>query len=403
VSALQLDVVGIGEDGLIGLSESTQRLVLGAEVLVGGRRHFELVPETGALRIPWRSPLASTLDEIAAMAGRRIVVLATGDPLWFGVGRTLCARFGREAVRIHPHVSAFQLACARLGWPLEEVTTVSLHGRPIAALARLLQPGRRLLLLTADGAAAPEIGRLLTSRGFAPSAAFVLGHMGGRRESLWQGTAAELAAATGLPELNLVALELQATSAATVLPLAPGLPDDAFAHDGNITKAEVRAIALAALAPLPGSVLWDVGAGSGSIAIEFLRLEPQARAFAIERRPDRVAALRANALALGVPGLEIIEGTAPAALVSLPDPDRIFLGGGVAEKGLIDYLCERLRPAGRLVAHAISLEGERVLLAFVARHGGQLRRIAIDRAEPRGGRTLWRPLAPVIQLVWERR
>lgn len=403
MSELRLDVVGIGEDGLAGLSESARQLVLAAEVLVGGQRHLELVPETGALRIPWRSPLAVTLDEIAARAGRRIVVLASGDPLWFGVGRTLCARFGPTAVRIHPHVSAFQLACARLGWPLEEVTTVSLHGRPLAALARLLQPGRRLLLLTADAAGAREIGHFLTSRGFAASPTFVLGHMGGPRESLWHGTAGDLALATGLPELNVVAVELKPSGDASVLPLAPGLPDDAFHHDGNITKAEVRAIALAALAPLPGAILWDVGAGSGSIAIEFLRLEPQARAFAIERRPDRAAALRANALALGVPSLEIIEATAPAALLSLPDPDRIFLGGGVAAKGLIDYLCERLRPAGRLVAHAVSLEGERTLLAFFERHGGQLRRIAVDRAEPRGGHTLWRPLVPVIQLVWERR
>jgi precorrin-6Y C5,15-methyltransferase (decarboxylating) len=398
----RLEVVGIGEDGLAGLGEVQRRLVLEAEVLVGGRRHLALVPETGAGRIVWRSPLAHTFAELEAHAGKRIVVLATGDPLWYGIGRVLIGRFGPAAVRVHPHVSAFQLACARLGWPMEEVTTLSLHGRPLALLARLLQPGRRLLLLTADGAAPREIGRFLEDRGFGVSPATVLGHMGGPRESFWRGTASSLAGAEEFPELNLLALELEAVAGTPILPLAPGLPEGAFRHDGNITKAEVRAIAVSALAPVPGCLLWDVGAGSGSVAIEVLRFEPQARAFAVERRPDRAAVLRENALALGVPGLETVEGTAPAALASLPDPDRIFLGGGVAGPELLDYLRNRLRPGGRLVAHAVTVEGERALHAFFERHGGLLRRIAVDRAEPRGGATLWRPLAPVTQLVWEK-
>lgn len=403
MTALRLDVVGIGEDGLAGLGEAARRLVLDAELLVGGRRHLALVPETGAERLAWRSPLAASFADIEARAGRRIVVLATGDPLWYGIGRALVARYGLATVRVHPHLSAFQLACARLGWPLEEATTLSLHGRPQDLLARLLQPGRRLLALTADGKAPSAIGRLLVERGFSPSPARVLAHLGGPREAAWRGTAAMLAAAGDFPDLNLVALETVAAADARSLPLAPGLPEDAFLHDGTVTKAEVRAATLSALAPMPGLMLWDVGAGCGSIAVEWLRLEPAARAIAVEARAERATTVRANATRLGVPELAVVEGRAPEILEGLDDPDRVFLGGGVAAAGLLDYLAERLRGGGRLVANAVTVDAEAALFTFAARRGGTLRRIAVQRAETRNGHRIWRALAPVTQLVWEKR
>lgn len=403
MSAPELDLVGIGEDGLAGLGEVARELVLRAEVLVGGRRHLALLPETGAERIIWRSPLADSFIDIEARAGRRIVVLASGDPLWYGVGRILRERLHGWVVRIHPQISAFQLACARLGWPVEEVASLSLHGRPMATLARWLQPGRRLLLLTSDGASPPAIGRLLVAQGFGGSRAHVLAQLGGSAESTWSGTAAELAQAARFADLNVVAVELVASPGSRPLSVAPGLPDDAFEHDGTITKAEVRAATLSALAPMAGLLLWDVGAGAGSVAIEWLRLEPAARAIAIEARADRAASLRRNAERLGVPGLVVVEGRAPAVLAGLDEPDRIFLGGGVATAGLIEHLRDRLKFGGRLVANAVTVEGEARLAAFAERHGGMLRRIAVQRAEDRDGRRIWRALAPVTQLVWEKR
>lgn len=396
-------VVGIGEEGLDGLGENARRRIAEAEVLVGGRRHLGLVPESRAERVLWRSPLADTFAEIEARAHRQIVVLASGDPLWYGVGRSLIARFGREAVEVVPHVSAFQLACARLGWPLEDTLTLSLHGRPLALLLRHLQPGRRLLLLTSDGAAPSAIGRRLVDAGFAASSCHVLAHLGGRHEQAWSGTAEELARSPNFTDLNVVAVHCRADPDSRSLPRIAGLDDDVFLHDGTVTKAEVRAVAVAALLPMPGLLLWDIGAGAGSIAIEWLRCEPTARAIAVELRSDRIASIRANAERLGAPDLEVVEGRAPEVLSNLADPDRIFLGGGVAEPGLLDYLAARLRAGGRLVAHAVTIEGEAALLAFAEGREVRLRRIAVSRAETRHGHRLWRALAPVTQLVWEKR
>jgi precorrin-6Y C5,15-methyltransferase (decarboxylating) len=292
-----------------------------------------------------------------------------------------------------PHTAAFQEACCRLGWPLEEVVTLSLHGRPLDTLRRHLQPGRRLLALTADGAAPAMIGALLVEAGFGRSAAWVLEELAGQSERVVRMEAGALADRR-FADLNLVALELEGPG----LSMAPGLPDTAFAHDGQLTKAEVRAVTLAALAPLEGELLWDVGAGSGSVAIEWLRTGSRMRAVAIEREGERARRIEDNARRLGVPELELRVGTAPAALVGLPTPAAVFVGGGVTAPGLLDHCWSKVEDGGRLVANAVTVAGEAALLAFHAAHGGRLVRLSLARAEPVGGRLAWRPALPVTQL-----
>ena len=392
-----LSVIGLGEDGLAGLSPAARTLVEQAEVLVGGERHLAMLPPGKAERLPWRRPLAATVGEIAARRGKRVAVLATGDPLWYGVATVLARHFPREELLILPGLSAFSLAAARLHWPLADCATLTLHGRPLERLALHLAPEKRLLILSEDGATPAKVAAYLTARGWGESRLSVLEHMGGERESRQDGTAAGWRQER-CADLNTLAVECIAGPDVRVLSRAAGLPDEAFRHDGQITKRVVRAATLAALAPLPGALLWDVGAGAGSIAIEWLRLGG-GRAVAIEREPARVALIAANAAELGVPELEIVAGEAPAALRDLPRPDAVFLGGGIATPGLLDAAWSALAPKGRLVANAVTLAGEARLAEWHARHGGRLIRIAIAEAEPLGGGHAWRPHLPVTQLA----
>jgi precorrin-6Y C5,15-methyltransferase (decarboxylating) len=395
-----LAVVGIGADGLGGLGARARQVIAGAEVLVGGRRHLAMVPEDGRARLAWRSPLGDTLADIEGYRGRAaVVVLATGDPLWFGVGRLLVGRFGAGEVRVVPHTSAFQEAAARLGWALEEVATVTLHGRPLDRLRRYLAPGGRVLALTEGGAAPAAVAALLRGAGYGPSRMWVLEELAGAGERAVATTAGDVGPGERFAELNVVAVELRAGPGAVILPVGVALPDGAFEHDGQLTKREVRAVTLASLAPLPGELLWDVGAGAGSVAIDWLRAGPDMRAVAVERDPARAARARANAARLGVPELAVAEGEAPAALAGLPAPDAVFVGGGVADPGLMEACWAGLRPGGRLVANAVTLAGEAALLACGARWGGRLTRLALCRAEPLGGELAWRPALPITQLV----
>jgi precorrin-6Y C5,15-methyltransferase (decarboxylating) len=393
-----LVVVGIGADGMAGLGEAARRAVAAGEVLVGGARHLAMVPDDGRPRVPWRSPLAATLGEIGAHRGRPVVVLATGDPLWHGVGRLLVRHFGAAEVRVLPHVSAFQLAAARLGWALEEIICLSVHGRPLAGLVRHLTPGRRLLVLADDGETPAAAAALLRERGYGRSRAWVLEELGGPGERIVEAGVGGLGNGR-FADLCTLALALEADGPEVALPVGVALPDAAFAHDGQLTKREVRAATLAALAPLPGELLWDVGAGAGGVAIDWLRADPSLRAVAVERNAGRAAGIRANAARLGVPQLEVVEGEAPGCLGALPRPDAAFVGGGIGEPGLLAACWERLRPGGRLVANAVTLAGEAALLAFHARDGGRLVRIALARAEPLGGEVAWRPALPVTQLA----
>jgi precorrin-6B C5,15-methyltransferase / cobalt-precorrin-6B C5,C15-methyltransferase len=391
-----LTVVGIGEDGLEGLAPSARALIDAAEVLIGGARHLAMLPEDGRERLTWPSPLRLLLDRIEGLRGRQVCVLATGDPMCFGIGSTLVRRIPLEEMLIVPAASALALAAARMGWPEHGVELLTLHGRPLSLLESYIRPGARLVILS-DGAKTPaEVAARLGERGYGASAMTVLERMGGPAERRLDGTASAWPHPAG-EDLNTIAVELAAGPDAVIHPTIPGLPDEAFVNDGQLTKREVRAVTVAALRPMPRALLWDVGAGCGSVAIEWLRADRLCRAIAIEPRPERRRMIAGNAAALGVPGLEIVDGVAPGAVLDLEAPDAIFIGGAAASDGTIEACWTALKPGGRLVANIVTLEGEAAVLAHQARLGGALTRIAISRAEPIGPFQGWRPLMPVTQ------
>jgi precorrin-6Y C5,15-methyltransferase (decarboxylating) len=393
-----LSVVGIGEDGLAGLSAAARTLVDTAEVLIGGERHLALVPADGRERLVWPSPLTALVEEIMRRRGRPLCVLASGDPMDYGIGVTLARQIDPAEMTVIPAPGAFALACARLGWARAGVETVTLHGRPAALLNACIQPDARLLILSENGTTPAVVAALLRGRGYGVSRMVVLEHMGGPRERRIEGYAGTWGEER-TADLNTIAVECVAAPDAPLLPRTPGLPDEAFRHDGQLTKREVRAVTLAALAPVPGQLLWDVGAGCGSIAIEWSRAHPMCRAVAVEPRADRRAMIAANADALGCPHLRIVEGRAPEALAGLPRPDAVFVGGGVGADGVLEAGWRALGPGGRLVANAVTVEGEAALLGFRSRFGGGLTRLSFSRAEPVGSFTGWRPLMPVTQLA----
>ena len=392
-----LSIVGLGEDGLASLSPAARSLVDAAEVLIGGERHLAMLPEDGRERLTWPSPLLALVDDILARRGQAVCVLATGDPLAFGIGSTLVKRVPVEEMTIIPGASAFSLAAARLGWILAEVDCLTLHGRPLALLEPYIQPGAKLLLLSNGPETPAAVAARLLARGAGKSAMTALAHMGGSRESRISASAEDWGDPE-VPALNTLAIDCRLDAGAPFLPRVPGLPDEAFRNDGQLTKREQRAVTLAALAPVAGQLLWDVGAGCGSIAIEWMRAAPRARTIAVEHNKARIAMIAENAEALGAPQLQIVEGKAPPALEGLEPPDAVFLGGGLSTPGLIDACWAALKPGGRLVANAVTLEGEQVLTAWQSRAGGRLTRIAVARAEAVGPFRGWRPLMPVTQL-----
>lgn len=392
-----LALVGIGEDGVEGLGSEARRLVSRAEVVFGGRRHLALAAALirGEAR-PWPSPF--DVGGVIALRGRPVCVLASGDPFQHGVGATLARQVSVDEMAAVPAPSAFSLAAARLGWALQDVETVSLHGRPMELVRPLLHPGARILALTSDGAGPATVARIVAEAGFGRSRMHVLEALGGPEERVRCLTAEEMRDVACGP-LNVAALEVVAGPDAKVLPLA-GLEDALFESDGQITKREIRAVTLSSLAPRRGELLWDVGAGSGSIAIEWMLRHPSLRAVAVEKRADRAARIRRNALALGAPGLGVVEGAAPRALAGLAPPDAIFLGGGGTNAGVLDAALDMLRPGGRLVANAVTLEMQGLLAATTARLGGSFVSLSVARAAPVGGMTGWRPAMPVVQWRW---
>lgn len=387
-----LSILGLGEEGVAGLPPLSRGLIEGAEIVFGGKRHLELAASLirGEAR-PWPSPF--DVSGVLAARGRRVAVLASGDPMLHGVGATLLRRMKPEEALVVPAPSAFSLAASRLGWPLEGVVTLSLHGRPIELLRPHLHPGVRILALTSDEHGPAAIAALLRD-GFAGTRVTVLEALGGPCERIRTELGPDIA------PLNLVALEVVASPGARILTRAAGLPDAYFEHDGQLTKREIRAVTLSALAPKRGALLWDIGAGAGSIGIEWMLADPSMRAVAVEARADRAARIRRNALALGVPGLTLIEGEAPAALAGLEAPDAIFLGGGAGDA--LDAALTALKPGGRFVANAVTLETEALMLARHAADGGELVRLAVSRAEPVGGLTGWRAAMPVTQWIWDK-
>ncbi|MBB3083471.1 precorrin-6y C5,15-methyltransferase (decarboxylating) subunit CbiE [Geodermatophilus sabuli] len=392
-------VVGVGADGWDGLPPRSRRAVEDADVLRGSARQLAIVPDdVRAERLPWPSPMAPALATLPeAHPGRRVVVLASGDPMLSGVGTSLVRLFGPDAVAVLPHPSSVTLACARLGWAVEETAVVSVVGRPVELLAPHVTPGRRLLVLGSDARAPAAVAQRLAGWGYGASRLTALACLGGPDERRFTGTAAGWPHAETDP-LVLTAVEVVADAGTEPWPTTPGLPDAAYAHDGQLTKRDVRAVTLARLVPLPGQLLWDVGAGAGSIGIEWMRVHPTCRAVAVESHPGRAGRIGHNAARLGVPDLRVVPGRAPEALAGLPRPDAVFVGGGATGAGVLDACWAALGPGGRLVVTAVTVESEALLAQWRARVGGSLTRLSVAHAEPVGSFTGWRPAMPVT--IW---
>jgi precorrin-6Y C5,15-methyltransferase (decarboxylating) len=395
-----LSIVGIGEDGVEGLSPVARGLVADADIVFGGERHLKLANALirGQAKA-WPSPFSRAVDEVLAMRGRQVCVLASGDPFFYGVGSVLANHVKPEETAVVPAPSAFSLAAARLGWALPDIALVSVHGRELDRIRPHLHPGARVLALTSDSEGPAALARLLAETGFGASRLTVLEALGGANERVRATTPAGFNLAE-IASLNTLAIEVDAAPGARVIAYSAGLDDALYEHDGQITKREIRALTLSSLAPLRGELLWDIGAGSGSVAIEWMLAHPSMLATAIEARGDRAARIRRNAASFGVPGLDVVEGLAPEALQGLGTPDAIFVGGGASAAGVLDAAIRALRPGGRLVVNAVTLETEAELVARHASHGGALARIAISRTEAIGDKTGWRTAMPVTQWVW---
>ncbi len=390
-----LGIVGIGADGVEALGAQARSLIEGAALVVGGARHLALV--NGLVRgetLVWRRPIEATLDDILARRGTPVVVLASGDPFWFGVGPMIAARVASEERLVLPGVSSLSLAAGVLGWGLAEVDAVSLCGRPVATLVPHLQPGGRVLVLSEDGSTPGQVAALLAERGAGGSLLHVLEELGGPGARHRRARARDFAM-LDVAALNIVGVEVDPDIAG--LPIAAGLDDSFFDNDGQLTRSELRAAAIASLSPHPGQVLWDVGAGAGSVGIEWMLRSPAMKAVAFERREDRVARIWRNATSLGVPGLRVVAGEVPAAFEEVEgEPDAVFVGGGGRED-VLDAVWGRLRAGGRLVAHSVTLETDACLFAAEARFGGTLTRFSIERLDTIGAFRAFRPSMTVTQ------
>lgn len=390
-------VVGIGADGWSGLGEAARQVVMAAPLVIGGHRHQGLLPDLpGQDRRRWPTPLLPNLAALLAeYRDRQIVVLASGDPMRSGIGTALIERLGPDQVRVIPAISSVALAGARMGWSAESTDVVTVVGRnPHSVLARL-GPERRLIVLSSDQHTPALVAALLVGAGYGSSRMTVLGELGGPDESAESATAA--AWTSDSPRLNLICLELHPDHGTPLLAGIPGLPDTAFENDGQLTKRDVRASALSRLGPVPGQLLWDVGAGAGSVAIEWARTDPRCSAIALEQDPERAARITRNAQSLGVPGVRVITGPAPAVLAGLPTPQAVFVGGGATASGVIDKCWGALAPGGRLVVHGVTLETDAVLADRYRSLGGELVRLSVERAAPIGSFTGWTPARAVTQ------
>ncbi|MBD1825655.1 precorrin-6y C5,15-methyltransferase (decarboxylating) subunit CbiE [Cyanobacteria bacterium FACHB-DQ100] len=388
-----LSIVGIGDDGIDGVASIARSRIEQAEILVGGDRHLAMLPADSRPRIRWTSPIEDSIQKLLSYRGRSVCVLASGDPMCYGIGATLVRRIAIDEMIIIPAPSAFSLACSRLGWSMSEVETLSLCGRDPALLNAVLYSRARILVLSADRQTPGIVAQMLRDRGLAESSIIVLEHLGGTQERILASTAADWNH-TDIADLNTIAITC---SNAPVPPRVPGLPDAAYQHDGQLTKREIRSVTLSTLAPLPGQLLWDVGAGCGSIAIEWMRSDRRCQAIAIESNADRLKLIAQNANTLGVPNLKIVAGKAPIALQHLPQPDTIFIGGGLTTPDVVETCWRSLRSGGRLVANAVTVETEAQLFQWQSQIGGELSRIAVQRAEPIGKFLGWKAMSPITQ------
>lgn len=357
---------------------------------MGPARHLALLRPLPARQIVWPVPFADGLPVLEGLRGQRVAVLVSGDPFWFGAGSVITQRLTPGEWVALPAPSTFSLVAARLGWPLESTACIGLHAAPFARLVPHLVAGTRVIALVRDGAAVGVLAEWLTVRGFGESRLTICEAMGGPRERLREAFAATYA----LEDVqHPVAVALQVASNGRAFTWGSGRADDSFVHDGQITKRPIRALALSALAPRAGEMLWDIGGGSGSISVEWCLSHPSLRATCIEPRADRLAVIRENIARFGV-AVEVIEGRAPEALAGLPRPDVVFIGGGLSEEMLAAL--EPLQGV-RLVAHAVTLESEALLSTWAARKAGTLMRIDIAQAEPLGRMRGWVPARPIVQ------
>ncbi len=391
-----LTITGMGEDGWEGLSARARHAIETAEVIVGSERLLAFLPRTNAETHEWPQPFSAVVERIKPLAGRRTVILATGDPMNFGAARKLMEFIPFAEMDVIPHLSAFSLAASRVGWSLPDCDTLTLHGRHAANLEAFIQPDVRLLVLTADASTIPEVARRLAARGFGQSEITVLENMGGQRERQSSFIAANPPPET-LSDLNTLAIRCVASPDAKVFSRLGGLPDEAFVHDGQLTKREVRAATLAALAPTPEKLLWDVGAGCGSISVEWMRAARGCEAIAFEHDAERLAMIAANADALGTPRLKVIAGEAPDTLKAQPAPDAVFIGGGIWVAGVFDAAWAALKPGGTLVANVVTIEGELHLYDLQEKHGGDIVRMEVSNLTHVGRLRALRPRMAVTQ------
>jgi len=394
-----ITVVGIGADGWAGVPQRLREVIARADVLIGSRRQLELVPDLdGQERAELPTPLRELLPKLVEQhAGRRVVVLASGDPLVSGIGSTLIDLLGAERVTIEPAVSSVALARARMGWPADSHATVTLVGRDVDLLRRKLTPSRRILVLSSDENTPRAVADLLADSGYGASTMTALGNLGADNEDRMSATAEDWAHEA--PRLHVLAIECAGPVFGSLI---GGLPDTAFEHDGQLTKRDLRVSALSRLVPVPGQLLWDVGAGAGSVGIEWARAHPTCRTIAIEADPQRAQRITGNARRLGVPDFEVRQGRAPDALDGLESPDAIFIGGGATRTGVLETCLEALKPGGRLVVHGVTLETEALLAQAYAQHGGELTRLSVEHAAPIGNFTGWTPGRAVTQWAWQK-
>jgi precorrin-6Y C5,15-methyltransferase (decarboxylating) (EC 2.1.1.132) len=411
ISKKWLCVIGIGEDGWDDLSADARDLLYESEIVLGGERHLKMLPKDWeGERIVWSSPIREAVSKIVSwrpedsVSVQKVAIMASGDPLCYGIATKLLRHLPIEEIWIKPALTTFSLMCSRIGWSLPDVETLTIHGRPVEMLHPFVQPGAKLLVLSKGEESPEQAAKLLCERGFGKSIITVLEHLGGRKERQFSGPADSWNHPEGAA-LNAMAIECIPESNATILSRIPGLPDEAFFHDGQLTKREIRAVSLSRLMPVVDQVLWDVGAGCGSVAIEWMRTSPRCQAVAIEKSKSRLKLIEQNSQELGVPMLQIISGSAPEVLADLPAPDAVFIGGGLSSGNLLQTCWTALKPGGRLVANAVTLEGEQKLLQWQNENAGKsgasgdLTRLSISRAEKIGKFQGWKEMRSVIQLA----
>lgn len=394
-----LHIIGVGETGLKSLNAEAIRVLESSDIIIGGKRHHNLTKGFNAKRIQWPTPFSTMVGKLGEFKTKMVAILVTGDPLWYSAGALLAKEWPHEEIKFYPQLSAFQLACARMGWSIPDVDKLTVHGRPVEQIIPWFSPNNKLVILTADAQSPASIANLLVEKGYGLSKITVLGEMGGPNESLIKGQADtwdQTESNYQIPEFHTLCVECLPSGIGVLLPTPPGLPDSAFISDGNFTKREVRSLTVSSLNPGKNKILWDLGCGSGSIGVEWLLLSFNGKAFGVENKNLRCEMAQKNALKLGTPRFSIICGQSLDITNTLPDPDSVFIGGGLSLE-LVEEVLNRLKPYGCLVANSVTLESEALLSDLQKKFGGDLTKIAISRSKTIGKLTTWHQLLPVTQ------